>query len=226
MKSKKSSKWGSILRGLRKSAIACGVFIALAGGTHFAAKAYVRLINAGIAAQNRASARVITVAKKVPIELRYGRLRRGQNPVFNPNAPGMCSAYATRVAEKLFGWRYVKAPAWDLPAKNRVVYRAGAYSATKRVAFSKKKFRELLREGKITKGTIIGVFFTKSRHNRADRPFTHTMVYVGMQGNKHIFWHNFGGPKAISLDEIYSAVDKQGNRIFYPVMVINPKEQR
>jgi hypothetical protein len=83
---------------------------------------------------------------------------------------------------------------------------------------AKEKLAAMIRQGKISPGTIIGVFYTASLNNRPGRPFTHMMVYAG----NNLFWHNFFGPKTISLEEIYSTA-KKGKRIFYPVMVCEPK---
>jgi hypothetical protein len=46
------------------------------------------------------------------------------------------------------------------------------------------------------------------------------MIYSG----NRVFWHNFFGPNSISVDEIFSVVDKKaGERMFFPVVVIEPK---
>lgn len=201
----------------KKAIVAAGITVALAAGTHFGLKAHVGRLNAEIAASN--AARSATAAKEFPLDLSYRKLSRGKffDVINNPNKPGNCSGYSLRVAA-MFGKKFVFADAWDMGKKNRVVAQSVVDRAKRRGGFSKADFEKMISEGKISLGTIIGVYYPDSSNNRWDRGFTHMMVFVG----KDQFWHNFRGPNAISLEEIFFSVNSKGQRKFLPVVVIEP----
>lgn len=163
-------------------------------------------------------------ARRTRISIKHTRpghvpFEAGRHSVFNPNKAGNCSAYATRIAETFFGKSFVRADAWELGLRNRIVSKAAFDRKTRKGGFSKQRLAGLIKSKKITPGTIIGVFYPNSVHNKPGRAFTHVMVFVG----KNTFWHNYSGPKKISLDEIFSVVNKKGERLFFPVQLIEPK---
>jgi hypothetical protein len=88
---------------------------------HLGLKAKVNSLNKAINARN--AARSVVVAPEVPVELRYGRALKGhvRSILYNANMSGQCSGYVVRLAENLFGKKYVNADAWDLPKANKVV---------------------------------------------------------------------------------------------------------
>jgi len=136
--------------------------------------------------------------------------------LFNPNKGGNCSAYVTRIAKATFGKQYAKGAAWELAALNEVSYRKPKNAKE----ITKARLERLIRKQIIKPGTIVGVHYPHSELNRAGREITHVMVYAG-EGQ---FWHNFGGPRAITLDSIYAKTNEEGKRLFFPVIVINPKK--
>jgi len=206
------------LSGLRKLAVVAGVAAGLAAAGHLGIKARVNSLNQGIVEMN--NQRSALVAKEVPVELHYGRALRGKlrSIIYNPNEAGRCAAYTSRAAQLFFGKNYVSADAWNMPKANRVVFQVPFDRKALSGGISRQRLAGLIESRTITPGTIIGVFYPQSPNNRADRQFTHMMIYAG----DNVFWHNFLGPKAVSLEEIYSAKDKAGNRMFFPVSVIEP----
>ncbi len=206
----------------KRAVIAGSIVAALAAGSHAGLGARVNKLNAEIALRN--AARPTAIAKEFPVDLSYGKIFRGKfsSVINNPNKPGNCSGYSLRVAAR-FGKTFVFADAWDMGKKNSVVARA--IFDRKKIAggFSKEDFSKMLRNGTVSKGTIVGVFYRDSKNNLPNREFTHIVVYAGKDSvGKDIFWHNFHGPNSLSLEELFSAKNKSGERIFFPLAVIEP----
>ncbi|MFH1588322.1 MAG: hypothetical protein ABIA76_03235 [Candidatus Diapherotrites archaeon] len=155
----------------------------------------------------------------VPVELRLKRIPK--NVFYDPNRPSRCLAYSCSVA-KSFGLNYSRSgAAWDFSKSNKVVFVSSFDRNNYCGEIQKEKLSEMIAKGKVVPGTIIGIFYSESKHNKPDRQFTHTMVYMG----NNLFRHNFFGPNEISLNQIYSMSGNEGKRIFYPVMVLIPKEK-
>lgn len=144
----------------------------------------------------------------------YRKSFRQRKGIFNPNTPGNCSAYATRIAES-FGKRFVFANAWDLAAKNVLVYEVKKEEG----GISRRTLGNMIRLNKITPGTVIGIYCIDSQNNRPDRKYTHVAVYRG----NGIFWHNYEGPNVLTFKQLFNAKTADGQREFIPVAVIEPK---
>ena len=166
--------------------------------------------------------------KKKGVELVYAQAEQRQAKrikqalknglVLNPNKAEYCSAYATRIAKQIFQKEYVKAHAWELAQKNKLVYESKFNPKTLKGEVSERLLRTLIKKRIIKPGTILGVYYPESGHNQTQRKVTHAMLYVG-EGK---FWHNFYGPKVVTLGEIYTTKEK-GKRVLYPVQVIEAK---
>jgi len=100
-----------------------------------------------------------------------------------------------------------------LPARTIVTFKKNFDPLVKKGGFEKKELSSLIKERKISRGTLIGCYYTESHYNSPNRPFTHILVYLG--GDK--FAHNITGPEVITLDKIYS-----GGKLF-PICVMEPK---
>jgi hypothetical protein len=187
-------------------------------GVSSVADAYTKHLNRGITRKNEELARD-KKATHAPIEKRKIQSVGGifkVGVVYNPNRPGRCAAYATRIAANNFGKKYVRANAWELPQKNRVTFE----TKLEKGGISADGLRVLIGRKAITPGTIIGVYNRASPSNRPDRAFTHVLVYVG----EETFWHNWGGPRKITIDKLFSIKVHRGERQFVPLVVIEPKE--
>ncbi|MFA6064395.1 MAG: hypothetical protein WCW44_05185 [archaeon] len=175
----------------------------------------IKSINRRLANRDLTKARFTLVEPYHPQSL--GHLKRN-GLLFNPNKGGNCSGYATRIATAVFGKQYTRGAAWELAALNEVSYRKPKNA----IEISKQRLLRLIRKNVIRPGTIIGIYYPNSPQNIKGRENTHVMTYAG-EGQ---FWHNYGGPRAISIDSIYSKTNKEGERVFFPVIVINPKRTK
>jgi len=173
----------------------------------------IKNINLRLANRSFDKARFALVESYHPQSISHFR-RNGL--VFNPNKGGNCCGYATRIAGSVFGAQYTKGAAWELAALNEVSYRKPK-NATE---ITKQKLLRLIRKKVIKPGTILGIHYPKSDQNRRGREITHVMVYAG----EGYFWHNYDGPRAISIESIYSKANEEGEKLFHPVIVINPKK--
>ena len=130
------------------------------------------------------------------------------------NRAGMCSGYAKdialQVSKKVYNFG---ANAWELPKMTKVTFWANFDRQKKSGGISKSKLTELIKEGKITPGTLIGCFNTESSYNSLDRPFTHALVFVG--GER--FAQNLNGPSMLSINELYS------KGTLFPICTMEPK---
>lgn len=186
-----------------------------------------RRVSAPIVQKN--SSRSSEEAPYVNPSIRFGGFLNPRNTnfldskkaVFDSNVGGNCSAYAVRIAKKYFNKNFVKADAWDLMKKNKATFFKPVNLNEKKFGLTKKNIELLIEKKEITPGSIIGVYFPQSTFLVESRPFTHVIVYVGKINGEHVFWHNFGGPRKITLEELFGEVG--GKRVFYPTVVINPK---
>jgi len=144
-------------------------------------------------------------------------LKRGF--AINPNQSGNCSAYATRVAEKMFGRKYEYAPAWKLASKNKLIYESRFDPQTQRGEIGPNILKSIIKRGILKPGMMLGLYYPESKHNKVQRRVTHIMVYAGDE----TFWHNYGGINKIKLLQIYFEKE-EGKRVLYPVQVIEAKE--
>lgn len=156
-------------------------------------------------------------AEQKPVKSVLKAIKNGL--MLNPNKPEYCAAYATRIAKQLFNKEYIRAHAWELSLKNKLIYESKFNPTTLKGELLKRQLRIFIKRRIIKPGTIIGVYYPESGHNHTQRKVTHAMLYVGEEK----FWHNYYGPKIITLKEIYTAKEK-GKRVLYPVQVIEPKQ--
>jgi hypothetical protein len=169
--------------------------------------------NLGVKAKNKVISRKKFRPTYAMIESRKPR-KLGDSLFYDPNVSGRCSAYATRIAQK-FKESYVKGDAWDLAAKNHLVYEV----LKEQGGISKGNLRGMMREGVIRPGTILGIYVAGSPNNKPGRNYSHVIVYIG----ENVFWHNYGGPSIVTFKELFKV--KDGKREFIPIAVIHPKKQ-
>jgi len=80
--------------------------------------------------------------------------------------PYRCAGYATTAAEIIGKSGYYAGDAWDLPKRNKILWRGDAST-----------LEDLGFEPPV--GSIVGIYVAKSRYNEPDREFTHAAVYAG-----------------------------------------------
>jgi cell wall-associated NlpC family hydrolase len=125
----------------------------------------------------------------------------------------MCAGYAREIAEMVSKKSYPPGPAWELTKRAKVTYSAEFDSVAKKGGIEKETLAQLILDKKITKGTLVGCYFTESPHNLPKRPFTHVLVYLG-EGK---FAQNLNVPGVVSISELYSTGK------MFPVCVLEPK---
>lgn len=96
-----------------------------------------------------------------------------------------CSWAAGTIADELFGLNYSDpkhTAAWERVGKDRVVGRVNSFE----------ELEGLIDSGVVKPGTLLGLYFDKSKHNKQEREFTHNAVYLGRDLEGHaLFGHYF-----------------------------------
>ena len=137
-----------------------------------------------------------------------------------------CSRYARLAARQYFGLEYAqKDAAWKMAQANKSVWKADNDPIVLRElnrrgmtidevynrqfvldhpAEADYMYKVILEQmlPYLQPGHLIGTFFSGSNFNRHGRPYTHLLLYTGVdEGGKHIVHHEFGdGPYATSLE--------------------------
>ena len=115
-------------------------------------------------------------------------------PYFNI-IPSHCSEYAKKAAKKLFNKEYV----WDKEKKNGgAAWNLRYYNPIIEQLDSIGEIKELIIDGRLKQGMIIGMYNPKSPHNRKKDvtgnkvEYTHIMTYGGINKREIEFFHQLG----------------------------------
>ena len=92
-----------------------------------------------------------------------------------------CARYARLSSEFLFGKRFPASDSWEIRLKPGVISRRT----------NNQNFKFFSNNGKVSPGSIIGIYNPRSSYNNKNRPYTHISLYLGKQRGKDVFLEQF-----------------------------------
>jgi len=127
-------------------------------------------------------------------------------PHYKNIPPGYCARYATTASKKMFGKEYENHEAWNLRYKNKIVENLDSIG----------ELKELVINGKLEPGMIIGIYNPKSNKNKRKDlthnkiKYSHVMVYAGINKDNELeFIHQLGKKiEKINLSDIQELENK------------------
>jgi len=159
-----------------------------------------------------------TIVETIPVEISIEGKQKVLNvPVYDENSvpENHCSKYARLAAKSLFDLTYSPADAWNRKYCDKVVAKLS----------EKNSLEELVKEGTLKQGMIVGIYNPKSLYNfsrdQSGNPieYTHVALYLGTNLTKElVLVHKYG-----KKTEVLSAREIK-ERGLVPKYVFSPKQ--